>query len=134
MRPAWVDLKPVQKPRPPVYLSAFTPVALSRIGRRADGFLPVVHVPGTGYLDELKWQRQTIDSAAVAAGRDPGAIHTQVRVNVAHGTGIGEVADVVRALADNGYPDAFVDLLYVASGVDEMLHCAERLLSALDRG
>ncbi|MHC9296105.1 TIGR03619 family F420-dependent LLM class oxidoreductase [Mycobacterium sp. LTG2003] len=132
--PAWIDLKPVQQPRPPVYLSAFTPAALGRIGRRADGFLPVVHAPGTGFLDELRWQRQIVDDAATAAGRDYAAIRTHVRVNVASGTSIGEVADIVRALMDNGYPDAFVDLMYVTSGVDEMLEWAGSLLGALGRG
>ncbi|KWX20047.1 F420-dependent oxidoreductase [Mycolicibacterium wolinskyi] len=134
MRPAWIDLKPAQKPHPPVYLSAFTPAALGRIGRRADGFLPVVRLPETQYVDEFRWQRQIIDSAAAAAGRDPAAVHTQVRVNVAHGTSIGEVADVVRKLADNGFPDAFVDLMYVTSSVDEMIEWAQSLLSARSRG
>lgn len=131
---AWVDLKPVQKPRLPVYLSAFTPAALGRIGRRADGFLPVVHAPGTGFMAELEQRRQVIDTAATAAGRDPADIRTHVRVNVAAGTRIDEVADIVRVLADNGYSDAFVDLMYVTSGVDEMLEWAANLMSALDRG
>lgn len=130
---AWVDLKPVQKPRPPVYLSAFTPAALGRIGRRADGFLPVVHAPDTGFMTELNRQRQVIDTAATVAGRDPAEIRTHVRVNVATGTRIDEVADIVRVLADNGYSDTFVDLMYVTSSVDEMLDWAANLLSALDR-
>ena len=65
-------------------------------------------------LDMLNWQRQTIDDAARAAGRDPSAIHAYVRVNVAEGTPVDKVADAVQVLADNGYPDAFVDLMYVA--------------------
>ena len=42
---SWVDLKPVQRPRPPIYLGAFTPVGLKRIGERADGWLAAVQVP-----------------------------------------------------------------------------------------
>jgi probable F420-dependent oxidoreductase len=128
--PSWVDLKPVQQPHPPIYLGAFTPAGLSRIGRRADGWLAAVQVPGEGHLRFLNRQRQVIDAAAAEAGRDPKSIATNVRVNVKHGTNVGEVADVVRLLADNGYPDAFVDLIYVAAGVDAMLDWAQQLLGA----
>src|SRR5688572_3847114 len=32
--------KPVQSPRPPIYLAAYTPSALDRVGRYADGWMP----------------------------------------------------------------------------------------------
>ena len=126
---SWVDLKPVQRPHPPVYLAAFTPAGLKRIGKRADGFMAGVNVPGGVNMAMLTSQRQTIDDAARAAGRDPAAIHTYVRVNVAEGTPVGKVADAVRVLADNGYPDTFVDLMYVATGTDAHLEWVERLLA-----
>jgi probable F420-dependent oxidoreductase len=126
---SWVDLKPVQRPRPPIYLGAFTRPGLRRIGARADGWMAAVQVPGGVYIDALKSQRGVIDDAARAAGRDPAAIHTYVRIGVAEGTPIEQVADAVHLLADNGYPDAFVDLMYVASGTDAQLEWAERLLS-----
>jgi probable F420-dependent oxidoreductase len=125
---SWVDLKPVQRPRPPIYLGAFTPAALKRVGMRADGWMAGVNVPGAVSLDMLNWQRQAVDDAARAAGRDPSAIHTYVRINVAEGTPVDKVADVVVMLADNGYPDAFVDLMYVATGIDAHLEWVERLL------
>jgi probable F420-dependent oxidoreductase len=37
---SWVNLKPVQRPRPPVYLGAFNPAGLKRVGERADGWMP----------------------------------------------------------------------------------------------
>jgi len=52
-----------------------------------------------------------------------------VRVNVAEGTPVDKVADAVALLADNGYPDAFVDLQYVATDTDAHLEWAERLLA-----
>ncbi|MBV8930056.1 MAG: TIGR03619 family F420-dependent LLM class oxidoreductase [Mycobacteriaceae bacterium] len=131
--PSWVDLKPVQQPHPPIYLGAFTPASLGRLGRRADGWLAVVQVPGGVHPEALGWQRQQIDAAAVAAGRDPASIATNVRINVASGCTVAEVADVVRLLADNGYTDLFVDLMYVASGVDAMLDWAQQLLAASAR-
>jgi probable F420-dependent oxidoreductase len=126
---SWVDLKPIQRPRPPVYLGAFTAPGLKRVGERADGWMAGVSVPDVVSLEMLNWQRRTIDDAARAAGRDPSAIHTYVRVNVAQGTAVDKVADAVKLLADNGYPDAFVDLMYVATGTDAHLDWVERLLS-----
>ena len=128
--PSWVDLKPVQRPRPRIYLGAFTAAGLARIGARADGWLPVVQVPGGVLPEMLAWQRHRIDDAARAAGRDPAAIHTWVRINVAAGTPVEAVADAVQVLAAHGYGDVFVDLLYVAGSTDEHLRWAERLLAA----
>lgn len=128
MPESWVDLKPVQRPRPPVYLGAFTPPGLKRVGARADGWMAAVRVPGGVNLDMLNWQRGAIDEAASAAGRDPSAINTYVRINVAEGTAVERVADAVRVLAEGGYPDAFVDLMYVATGTDAHLEWVERLL------
>lgn len=127
---SWVDLKPVQQPRPPIYLAAFTPASLRRIGQRADGWLPAVQVPGGVAPEMLALLRRTIDDAAREAGRDPSAIHTYVRINVAAGTAIDAVAEAVRTLADAGYPDAFVDLMYVATDTDDHLRWVEELLTA----
>jgi len=124
-----VDLKPVQQPRPPIYLGAFTPAGLKRVGTRADGWTPVVQVPRGVNLDMLTRQRRTIDDAARAAGRDPSAIHTYVRINVAEGAPVEQVAEAVKVLADNGYPDMFVDLLYVATTTDAHLDWVERLVT-----
>lgn len=128
--PSWVDLKPVRQPRPPIYLAAFTPASLRRVGRRADGWLPAVQVPGGVVPEMLATLRRTIDDAARQAGRDPSAIHTWVRINVAAGTRIGAVAEAVRTLADAGYPDVFVDLMYVAADTDDHLRWVEDLLAA----
>ena len=129
---SWVDLKPIQRPRPPIYLGAFTPVGLRRIGERADGWLAAVQVPGGVRLNALSRQRKAIDDAARAARRNPSDIATHVRINVAEGSRIEQVADAVRVLADNGYTDAFVDLLYVATETDAHLDWVERLLAASD--
>ncbi len=36
-----INLKPVQKPHPPIYMAAFTPAAMQRAAREADGWFPV---------------------------------------------------------------------------------------------
>lgn len=125
---SWVNLKPVQQPRPPIYLGAFRSAGLQRVGERADGWTAVVQVPGGVNLDMLNWQRQKIDDAARAAGRDPSAIHTCVRINVAEDTPVEPVAEAVKVLSDNGYPDMFVDLIYVATTTDSHLDWVERLV------
>lgn len=124
---SWIDLKPVQRPRPPICLAGFSPTALKRIGERADGWVPVVHVPGGVDLAMLSAQRRAIDDAAGAAGRDPSSIRAHVRINVAAGTAVEPVAEAIRTLADNGYPDMFVDTLYVADDTDAHLEWVERL-------
>jgi probable F420-dependent oxidoreductase len=127
---SWVDLKPVQRPRPPIYLGAFTPPGLTRVGERADGWMAVLQVPGGVHgIDALKWQRAIIDDSALTAGRDPETIHTYVRVNVAAGSTVEQVSEAVRQLTDNGYADAFVDLMFVVSQTDAHLEWVERLLA-----
>jgi probable F420-dependent oxidoreductase len=126
---SWVALKPVQRPRPPIYLGAFTSPGLKRVGARADGWMAGVQVPGGLRVEALNRQRGAIDKAALAAGRDPSAIGTYVRISVAEGTPADRVAEAVRLLADNGYPDAFVDLMYAVTGVDAQLEWVERLLA-----
>jgi probable F420-dependent oxidoreductase len=125
---SWVDLKPVQRPRPPIFLGAFTAPGLKRVGERADGWMAGIQVPGSGHIDLLNWQRQAIGDAARAAGQDPSTIRTYVRVNVREHTPVEQVSETLKMLSHNGYPDAFVDLMYVVTGIDAQLQWAERLL------
>ncbi|WP_028932386.1 TIGR03619 family F420-dependent LLM class oxidoreductase [Pseudonocardia spinosispora] len=128
--PAHVRLTPVHQPHPPIYLGAQSAAALRRIGRRADGWLPVVLAPGRFDPSLLHRQRAVIDAAAVDAGRSPERIGTTVRINVTPRASIDDVAALVRALDEAGYPDAFVDLLYVATDLDQHLEWVRRLLGA----
>ncbi|MGE0489894.1 MAG: TIGR03619 family F420-dependent LLM class oxidoreductase [Vulcanimicrobiota bacterium] len=60
-----VEAKPVQKPRPPVFLAAFAPEAMGRVVRRADGWLPV------GFpLPALKATWQSLQVQARESGRE----------------------------------------------------------------
>lgn len=127
------ELRTVQRPRPPIYLGAFSPAGLARIGQRAEGWLPVVPVPGPpGWGARLLHLRAIIDQAAVAAGRDPGTIHTILRVNVAAGSSVAQVADTIeQVVAETGFDDVFVDLMYLTDSVDGMLAAATELLERL---
>ncbi|NEW47276.1 LLM class F420-dependent oxidoreductase, partial [Nocardia cyriacigeorgica] len=106
------------------------PRGLRRIGERADGWLAVAQVPaGVHHIDSLKRQCAIIDAAALAAGRDPAAIASNVRINVAAGSAVDQVADTIQTLTDIGYSDLFVDLKFVVSGVDAHLEWVQRLVA-----
>ena len=66
---SYFDLKPVQKPRPPIYMPAYTPVAMSRVGRLADGWIP------TGLpIWAMEQMFAGIKQGAAEAGRDPSSL------------------------------------------------------------
>jgi probable F420-dependent oxidoreductase len=74
---SYIDLKPIQKPHPPVYLAAFAPVALQRIARSADGWNPTA-IPAAG-MDQMF---SSIKQMAQQAGRDPSRLELIVRANL----------------------------------------------------
>jgi probable F420-dependent oxidoreductase len=128
-----IEPKPVQRPRPPIYLGGYSPHALDRVGRRADGWLPAC-VP----LPLLPGLWRTVTRAAERAGRDPGSLRMILRINVIltrtpvgadrvpfEGT-IEQYAEYARAAAGHGVDEVFIDLQQAAPDVPEMLATAER--------
>jgi probable F420-dependent oxidoreductase len=61
--------KPVQAPRPPIYMAAYAPSALERVGRYADGWMPT-GVP----LTAIGPMMERVRASARAAGRDADAL------------------------------------------------------------
>jgi probable F420-dependent oxidoreductase len=74
---SFIGPKPVQKPRPPIYLAAFTPSALKRVAAAADAWLPV-GIP----LSDLGAMFDGIKNMAREAGRDPSALELIVTAGV----------------------------------------------------
>ncbi|MEN3047416.1 MAG: LLM class flavin-dependent oxidoreductase [Candidatus Caldarchaeales archaeon] len=66
---AVLDLKPVQKPHPPIWIGANSPKSLKLVGELGDGWLPVAGSP-EDYAKNLRVIRET----ASASGRDPDRI------------------------------------------------------------
>ncbi len=64
-----IGLKPVQRPRPPIYLAAYTPPAIHRAARLADGWLPM-GIPLPALEEMIPRFREMVR----AAGRDPAAV------------------------------------------------------------
>lgn len=127
--PSTVGLRPAQDPRPPVLLGGFSPPALARIGRRADGWL-------AGWMPQqyLKGLWAVAVEAAEKAGRDPGALRRVLRVNPRAGTAVETVQDVLPCLNvadDEGITEVLVDLHYVAKDVDHALDLAGELITAV---
>ncbi|WP_017556619.1 TIGR03619 family F420-dependent LLM class oxidoreductase [Nocardiopsis baichengensis] len=125
-----VEVKPAQRPRPPIYLGGFAPAALERVGRRADGFLPITTVPGGPDLGRaVDRPLAAVREAAERHGRDPNALDVVLRINPDPEARVEDIATtVLEAGREHGVGHAFVDLMYLAEDVDRTLDLAERIL------
>jgi probable F420-dependent oxidoreductase len=74
---SFISLKPVQKPHPPIYMAAYTPGAMKRVAREANGWFPVgVPLSAVGQMfDQLK-------AMVREGGRDPQSFELMVRGNL----------------------------------------------------
>jgi probable F420-dependent oxidoreductase len=125
------NLKPVQRPRPPIYLGSFSETGLQRVGRRGDGWLPVL-MPGRPDLDGLRGQRAIVEKAAIEAGRDPKTIDAIVRVNLAKGDAPQAVVDDIKRVADElGFEHFFIEQMYVDGTVDQAITSAKEFLDLI---
>ncbi|WP_103342378.1 TIGR03619 family F420-dependent LLM class oxidoreductase [Amycolatopsis sp. CA-126428] len=128
--PSTVGLRPAQDPRPPVLLGGFSPPALARVGRRADGWL-------AGWMPKeyLTGLWSVALDAARKAGRDPDALRRVLRINPRVGTAVETAADVLPCLdvaRELGITEVLVDLHYVAKDVDHALDLAGDLITNAD--
>ncbi|WP_101783675.1 TIGR03619 family F420-dependent LLM class oxidoreductase [Nonomuraea indica] len=129
--PSRVDLKPSQRPRPPILLAGFTVAALERVGRRADGWLGAA-MPAP-YLKTL-WD--TALRSAEKAGRDPAALRMVVRINpritrdpapaaeVPRACTVAQLAGHLQVLAEAGAHEVFVDVQTTTSAREELMDVA----------
>jgi probable F420-dependent oxidoreductase len=128
-------LKPARRPRPPIYLGAMSERTLKRVGERGDGWLPLCVVPSWVDVDGLVAQRALVDDHARAAGREPSAIDTVLRVNVDAGTSCQEVSAAIKTIHEGTGIDHFmVDTMYAIETVDEAVDNAAELLALVDKG
>jgi len=70
-------LRPVQKPHPPVYMAAFTPAAMKRAAREANGWFPV-GIP----LSAIGGMFESLRATVREAGRNPDTFELVVRGNM----------------------------------------------------
>jgi len=121
------ELRPVQQPRPPVLLAAYSPAGLDRVARRADGWNPA-GLP----VDVLAPMWAQVRDQAASYGRDPDALQLVVRANIhlsdrpidgerdAYAGSIDQVIDDVIATRDAGADEVILGLVG-GYGLDELL-------------
>jgi probable F420-dependent oxidoreductase len=120
---SYINLKPVQKPHPPIYLGAFVPAALKRLAKLADGWNPVF-LP----LPVMQEMFANIRRMAKEAGRDPSAIVMVVHAGlditekaldkerpIFSGT-LEQITEDVRGCAKIGAEEVFFDPAFAPGG------------------
>ncbi|MEU5811137.1 TIGR03619 family F420-dependent LLM class oxidoreductase [Streptomyces sp. NPDC047718] len=130
--------KPFQSPRPPILLGGFTPPALERVGRRADGWLGAsMPLPYLGGL----WAVAV--AAAERAGRDPAALRRVFRVNAdvtpaeadpseTHHRGtVRQICDHLRAMCGEDTDEVLVDLQLTTDSPEQFLDLAAAFMAEL---
>ncbi|MBP2327506.1 putative F420-dependent oxidoreductase [Kibdelosporangium banguiense] len=129
--PTYVELKPVQRPRPPVYLAAFAPASFARAGRRADGWMPMM-VPSADFDPAFLTAGITaIRTEAEKAGRDPDTLDTLLRVNPRPGTTVQNIIDGIELAREKaGINHAYLDVNFYRHHA-EALDIAGQVYSAV---
>ena len=125
---AHLQPRPVQKPHPPIWIGARSPVALERAARIGDGWIGA----GSSSIDDFAEQVRTLRAALQASGRDPRTFPLAKRVYIA-------VEDDARtALARIAPP---LDFVYRRSGVASRVavcgspsQCEEQLRRLMELG
>ncbi len=133
---SYIDLKPVQKPHPPIYMGAFSPPALNRVARLADGWNPILlPVAAMGQMFE------TAKRTAKEAGRDPASltmiVHAFVDLadkpmgndrNIFCGS-LDQIAEDVRGCAKIGAEEVFFNPTFGHEGqsLDRWMYLLEKL-------
>ena len=116
---SYIDIKPVQKPHPPIYLAAYAPSAMQRVATMSNGWMPA-GVP----LEGMAQMMDGIRGMASQAGRNASELKMIVRANIeisetAAGpermvfTGsLDEIKSDIRSVKDMGADEVFLDPLF----------------------
>lgn len=140
---SYINLKPVQKPHPPIYLGAFVPAALKRLARLADGWNPVF-LPVPVMAETFG----TIKQLAKEAGRDPSAlsmiVHAVLEISekplgkdrVIFSGSLEQISEDVRECARIGADEVFFDPAFAPGGqsLDRWLSLLEQLQGMMKIG
>lgn len=121
--PSRVGLRPLQPGGPPVYLAGTATTALTRVGRRAAGWLTFDTIPPE--VRNAMWT--TVRRSAEAAGRDPQGLRQAVRVNAEPGEPVQHLAERLTRLREDGVDEALVDFFFCYDSLDEILDSAGHL-------
>jgi probable F420-dependent oxidoreductase len=138
---AYVEPRPVQRPRPPIIVGGVADAALDRAGRLADGWVSASRAD----LANVGTSIEKVRNGARAAGKDPAALRfvcrgvvrvRDERAGVLSGS-YDEIRADLDALAEAGMTEVFVDLNFdeqigaVDADPKESLRRADEVLEAL---
>lgn len=121
------ELRPAR--RPPVYLGGRAPGALSRVARRADGWLPTAVVPRQFDPGAISQLLHRIRDEAERAGRDPGSIGAILRINAVLPATVDDIVAAIKASEDIGIDHAYVELMYLTDTADAALDLAAQIIT-----
>lgn len=127
---SYVDIKPVQRPGPSIYLPAFTAAGLNRVARRAKGIIPAVQ-PGGLEPTMLTGAMARVRETAAQAGRDPNELDVILRINTQAGDTVESIVETILLARDQASVDhVFVDFTFrdLATSVEHALELAGRVL------
>jgi len=136
--PSTIMPKPVQNPRPPLLLAAYTPAGLDRIARRGDGWMPA-GMPVAAIAP--MWA--TIRDLAAGYGRQPDDLQLVVRANVkifdqplgsdrpSYWGSIEQVTDDIDVTRSTGAHEIVIDVQSDDRGAGELIDLADALLSPI---
>jgi alkanesulfonate monooxygenase SsuD/methylene tetrahydromethanopterin reductase-like flavin-dependent oxidoreductase (luciferase family) len=120
------DPKPVQRPRPPMWLgSSGEKLGLRVVAEHADVWLNAA-LPGTGIV-ELQRLSRVLDRHCADAGRDPAAIRRAVQFRLP--SGADEALRLARRYVDAG----FTELVLMPTGHDDVVRATEAAAKLLPR-
>jgi probable F420-dependent oxidoreductase len=134
--PSTILPKPVQAPRPPLLLAAYTPAGLDRIARRADGWTPA-GLPVSAVAPMFA----VVRDLAAGYGRDPDSIQLVPRANIkitdrplhadrpAYWGSIEQVSDDIDATRATGANEIILDLQANATSAAELIDLAQAHLA-----
>jgi probable F420-dependent oxidoreductase len=125
-----IDLKPVQRPHPPIYLAAFAPASMRRVARYADGWNP-----GAMPFPVIARMFDVVRQMTVDEGRDPDELQLIIRGNI-HLTSssldddrapfsgtVDQIADDVGRAQDVGADEVILDAGCSSAGATTQSYC-----------
>ncbi len=120
---------PVQKPRPPIWVSGRKDAAMRRAARYADGWLPYMYTP-----EQLAESVSAIRAHAADAGRDPDSVRCGLYIFTAvHEDNDRAVAMAAERLGTQ-YAQDFSQLVHKYALAGDPDRCAARLREYVDAG
>jgi probable F420-dependent oxidoreductase len=121
-----IQPKPVQKPHPPIYLAAYSPGAMKRTAKYADGWMPVGQT-----VDQLRTTATEIRNMAKEHGRNPTDLKVIARYNFAmtpqplgkdrafFSGSLAQVKDDIASVKGFGADELILDPTFSADGQSE---------------